>query len=499
MTFRPSKYQQAIFDFITGGTGSALVEAVAGSGKTTTVVQGLEFIPSHLSTTFLAFNKSIAVELASRLPRHVRAKTYHGLGMGAVLKWAERTNGKRPGNDYVDEYKLIKIARRLMAADAFDNYGKAAIQLVGMAKQWGVGTHLEPLTPEVFHRIREHFGVEFEGRDAIPERGVEYAMQLLIESNRQANLSIDFDDMIYLPVLFDLRLWQNDWLIVDEAQDTNPVQLELLRKSLKRNGRLIAVGDTRQAIYGFRGADANAMKNIKDAFHCVELPLSICYRCSRSVVEHAKRIVPHIESFDGALAGHVDTLGVWSTSVFNGPDDGVVCRNTAPLIELAFSMMRDHVAFSIMGKDIGDGLITLINKLEATDLEELDVFLDVYYEDAKKKYDKPEDGAKLAAVDDKVTALKAMIENMYGQGIRDLLQTIEMLFNGDGGGVTLCTAHKAKGLEWKRVFILDPFLMPSKHATKAWEIEQEANLQYVAITRAKHELYYIRNKDKVEA
>lgn len=496
MTFKPSKYQEAIFDFIANGTGSAIVEAVAGSGKTTTVVQGLEFIPSHMSTTFLAFNKSIALELASRVPRHVRAKTYHGLGMGAVLKWAERTNGRKPGHAFVDEYKLIKIARRIMGGTLFDDYGKAAVQLVSKAKQWGVGTYLESLSPEVLHRIREHFGIEFAGRDAMASRGVEYAMQILIESNKQANLSIDFDDMIYLPVLHNLRLWQNDWLVVDEAQDTNPVQLELLRKSLKQNGRLVAVGDTRQAIYGFRGADANAMNRIKDAFHCIELPLSICYRCSRAVVEHAQSIVPHIESFEGALAGHVDTLDVWSTSTFNGKHDGVLCRNTAPLIELAFSLLGRQVAFNFKGKDIGESLITLINKLDATDMEELDTFLDAYFEKAQQKYTKMEEGAKLAAIEDKVYALKVLIQRMWGQSLRDLVQVIEMLFTKDDG-VTLCTVHKAKGLEWKRVFILDPQLMPSKHATKEWELEQEANLQYVAITRAKHELYYIKTNKKI--
>jgi superfamily I DNA/RNA helicase len=59
------------------------------------------------------------------------------------------------------------------------------------------------------------------------------------------------------------------------------------------------------------------------------------------------------------------------------------------------------------------------------------------------------------------------------------------------GCLTLCTVHKAKGLEWNRVYILDEFLMPSKYARQAWQQQQETNLQYVAVTRAKQELKFI--------
>jgi superfamily I DNA/RNA helicase len=55
----------------------------------------------------------------------------------------------------------------------------------------------------------------------------------------------------------------------------------------------------------------------------------------------------------------------------------------------------------------------------------------------------------------------------------------------------LSTIHKAKGLENDRIFFLCPELIPSKYATQPWQYEQEANLKYVAITRAKQELIYV--------
>jgi len=68
--FTPSPYQQGIYDFITKGTGNAVVSAVAGSGKTTTLINALNLIPSELNVLFLAFNKSIAKELAERVPKN---------------------------------------------------------------------------------------------------------------------------------------------------------------------------------------------------------------------------------------------------------------------------------------------------------------------------------------------------------------------------------------------------------------------------------------------
>ncbi len=79
--FVPSPYQQAIFDWITEGKGKNLVvEAVAGSGKTTTGVMALELLNPALLTAFIAFNSHIVKELKARAPEHVNVMTYHSLG-----------------------------------------------------------------------------------------------------------------------------------------------------------------------------------------------------------------------------------------------------------------------------------------------------------------------------------------------------------------------------------------------------------------------------------
>lgn len=81
-SFTPSAYQQAIFDFVQTGAGNAFVEAVAGSGKTTTIVQALQFTQGRVA--FFAFNKAIANELKAKAPGHVNVQTLHGHGYGAI-------------------------------------------------------------------------------------------------------------------------------------------------------------------------------------------------------------------------------------------------------------------------------------------------------------------------------------------------------------------------------------------------------------------------------
>lgn len=94
---------------------------------------------------------------------------------------------------------------------------------------------------------------------------------------------IDFDDMVYLPLVFKLRLFPQDWVLIDEAQDTNPTRRALAARMLKPGGRVIAVGDPRQAIYGFTGADNDALEQIAAQFSCKRMPLTVSYRCPQAV------------------------------------------------------------------------------------------------------------------------------------------------------------------------------------------------------------------------
>jgi DNA helicase II / ATP-dependent DNA helicase PcrA len=204
---------------------------------------------------------------------------------------------------------------------------------------------------------------------------------------------------------------------------------------------LVAVGDPRQAIYGFRGADSNALKNIKKEFNAIELPLSISYRCPKSVVREAQNYVSHILPSETAPEGTVEALVSLKLTDFK-PNDMVLCRFKVPMIQLAYRLL----------------------------------------------------GARIPA-DEKRDMIDTIIRYSSARTTRELIGEVEALFGEDTKNVVrLSTIHKAKGLESKRVFWLDPYYS-IKRKQKEWELEQEENLKYVAVTRSQDYLGFISIED----
>ena len=496
-----SKYQTDFFRILETTLDSILLEAVAGSGKSTTIKEGVRRLPSHLSVLFLAFNKSIASELDQELPSNAKAKTFHGVGFSA---WG-RVHGFN--NLTVDDSKVKKIVKSMLDAEHMMLYGGLAIKLVAYAKNHGVGTHLCRMTERAFRQLIDHYGIVIDmtnagygSRDWSPEEveqaAIDTAMAALTASNEMP-LTVDYNDMLYLPLLHGVQFWQNDVVFVDEAQDTNSVQIELLKRMVKRNGRVIAVGDRAQAIYGFRGSMSNAMTKLKDAFSMREMPLTVSYRCAKAVVQEARTIVDHIEPAESAEDGLVDE---WEPEpdgpqlpTFD-PDDAILCRTTAPLFKMAYKIIADGQGCRILGREIGDGLVDMIEKMQARTIEGLVDKLNDFERRETEKFMAKDQESRAAALQDKCDCIRfsvdALAENE--RTIGKLVRRIRSMFESNGGKVTtLCTVHKAKGLEWKRVYVLKPELMPHPMAKQAWEMDQERNLQYVAITRAKRELIYI--------
>lgn len=478
-----SPFQSAIFDFIENEDGNAIIEAVAGSGKTTTIVEGIKRVPMLQQTIFLAFNKSIAEELKSR---GVNARTFHSLCCGSVMRFKNSNS--------ISGDKLQKLMRKHFKDEDVFNYSSFVCRLVGLAKQGGIGC-LIPDAEATWYDIIDHHDLELEKADASYTRAIEIASELLTLSN-QSDM-IDFDDMLYIPVLEGLSLPKFDFVFVDEAQDTNAIQRAILRKIMKRNSRLVAVGDPAQAIYGFRGADSNSLNRIGKEFHCKKFPLSVSYRCAQSVVEHARKWVDHIQPADNAPQGTISDLRYeWDVDVF-APEDLVVCRTTRPLIGLAFRMLRNRIPVTVMGREIGQGLVNLIKKFKTNDLSELDAKVEMWATRETEKAVAKMDEGKAAAIEDKAQCIQMLISEMQNEGsdVNGLIDVIDMLFTATRGSTTLATIHKAKGLEADKVFWLNSSQCPSKWARQSWQKQQERNLCYVATTRAKTELVLIEMGD----
>ena len=479
-----SAYQQAIFQFVESGTGNAVVEAVAGSGKSTTIVECIARIPTSQSSLLLAFNKSIADELKNK---GVNARTFHSLTYTAVTRHKNTRN--------VEGNKLrMLVERNLSGEDAFV-YGNFIAKLVGIARQAGVGCLVQDI-PGEWDALVQYHNLELENENASYSRALELASKLLEWSN--ASPMVDFDDLLYIAVKDGLSLPKFDFVFVDEAQDTNAIQRALLRKILKPTSRVIAVGDSAQAIYGFRGADSNSLQLISDEFNCTKLPLTVSYRCPTSVVEYAHQWVGHIEAAEGAPRGEVQQLGTnWTTKSF-APNDLIVCRTTKPLIQVGYKLLKARVPARIMGREIGQGLKSLINKLNAKGIDALGTKLGAWCEREVEKALVKKHDDKVEAIQDKADAISCLIDGLpeTNRTIPALLAVIDELFSEGVNVVTLATIHKAKGLEAHKVFWLNSSQCPAKWAKQDWQKQQEINLCYVATTRAQETLVLIEEPKK---
>lgn len=482
-----SDYQTAIFAFIGAtsfsaykGKKNAIIKAVAGSGKSTTIVEGMNLCEG--TTIFLAFNKAIAEELKAR---GVNARTFHSLTYSAVTR--------HKGVRNVEMDKLRRICDANLKGRDSVVYGAFLCKLVGLGRQTGIGC-LVPDVTQSWLDICIYHDMEPEHEEADLGRALELASNVLKWSNESA--MVDFDDLLYLAVKDGLSLPKFDFVFVDEAQDTNAIQRALLKKIMHKNSRLIAVGDPAQAIYGFRGADSESLNMIAEEFDCTELPLTVSYRCPTAVVEYAQQWVSHIEAAPGAKEGAVKKLGTkWDHTNFVA-DDLVVCRTTAPLVSLAFKLLRNRVPAFIMGREIGQGMKSLINKMRANNIEELETRLQEYTEREVEKAMVKKQETKVEAIQDKTDAILMLAHSLPedNRTIVELLHVIDSLFADGVGKVKLATGHKSKGLEAKRVYWLNASQCPSKWARQPWQQQQEVNICYVIATRAQDELILIEEK-----
>lgn len=497
-----SPNQQNVFGWVEKAAASPaeqmglVVEAVAGSGKTTTIVEASRYIPADAPACFLAFNKSIAAELASRLPNNIESRTLNSLGHRAVLS--------KFGQVSLDSAKTMKIIRELddiVGADGIDyiaKYFSGDIRnLVSKAKAHGLVPY-EDMNGEFadyssLAELKDFYNIYSEAPDDVL---FDFAIEALKETVAMTNI-IDFDDQLYFVVAFDIPVPQYQWIIVDEAQDLSHINREMLQKFLATTGKLIAVGDSRQAIYGFRGADSSSLDNIVDEFNAERLPLDTTYRCPRKVVERAQEYVPEINCPETAPEGTVEELDKFGLTDFED-DDLIVCRNTAPLIGTAYRMIRHGLPVRVQGRDIGKGLTSLVKKISGRAFRSMTpgAFETKLNQWAKKQIDiakRRDQEDRIEQIQDKADSLFAIINGADVDTLPELCHVIDDLFNGDNGP-KFSTVHRAKGLEAKRVFILDPQLMPSKFARKDWQMKQETNLIYVAVTRALDTLCYIDSK-----
>ncbi len=500
-----SSYQQSIFDAVQNTNDNIAINAVAGSGKTTVLVECAKRVPVTASVAFVAFNSHIVGELKSRLGKNCDCRTIHSLGNGALYK------GKKL---ILSQYKMHKIIDELMhnafwlptgMYDAFlpiirDVADKARVTLTDLNRQSSA------------EQMLSHYGIDAaisvlayehdQNPSFLKAKAIDTAQRAIGESLRmyQEEQIIDFTDMLYIPYELNLYTKKFDVVLVDECQDLNKAQLSLVLKAARQGGRVIFVGDRNQAIQGFAGADNNSFDNVVRASNAKEMPLSICYRCPKSHVEMARELVPQIESSPTAIDGTVKHIGMSDFYELPSFGDLIISRRNAPLIGTAFRLISRGVQARIRGRDIATGLVKLI---KAADKVVVDGDSGKFSESfpAKLKVSirhkidlldqSPDSEAPKELLQDQLDCILAFMSGRPDIQTNDQLCTeIQKLFADDGASVWLSSIHRAKGLESDRVFILDAENIRA-NCRLHWQREQELNLEYVALTRSKNELHLV--------
>jgi len=484
-----SRFQEAIFSGVTDTTDNMIINAVAGSGKTTTLIEIMKRVNSKVN--FLAFNKSIADELGRRCPAHVDCSTLHSAGLKVVRQ--------RFGNVRIEANKIDII----MA-----NYLPLEIQKSMTPDEKSARYELRSLIRNMVSKIKNIL-VDYTNVKALQEIADYYAIDIdlsehydkiiyVMEKSINDTQNIDFDDMIFMPVHHKIvTKYPYDYILVDESQDLNLTQIDLILSLVKKpNGRVICVGDPKQSIYGFRGADAQAMERIKSILNAKEYPLSVCYRCPSKHLDLIRSIVPQIEAREDAPEGILEhiTEKEFVDKIIQETNPLILCRTNGYMVSFALSLLSRGYKAIIKGRDIGANLIALVKKLKAYTMEEFYENLGDWQLREISKLDNrkiPAPPSMYDLIDDKYQTLNCIADQC--KSVDEIINKLTNLFTDDTtNSFTFSTVHKAKGLENDTVYILAPHLLPMSRKNQTEdEFVQEKNIKYVAYTRSKNKLVIV--------
>ena len=511
--FRPSEQQADFFDALRADRRHIALRARAGTGKTTTLIRALsDGYTGEREALFLAFNRSIADEIKSRAPSWVKVATFNALGQ-EILR-------NQFGYEVTVETKKVR------------NTVKEVIE------------SLDPQTKSFWTRSRVAHAIlcvekALESTE-LPGKSLPAIVATVIAAEEPADRIVLQQPLLLLCTEIMRAMWRNTkqfcyaeqlWrcyheklfrpqyplILVDEAQDLNDLQIEIVRQFAGNTGRVLLVGDDRQAIYTFRGADKDASGRLIEAFDANVLPLTVTRRCGKSIVSLESRIVPDFSSHDSAPEGEVNTVDMSELLSDSNAGDIIVSRTNAPLIQLCLRMMSNGRAVVFVGRDIAKSL-EAIEELSpgCKSLPELARKIDERYNHKISiaiEKDEPVD-----KFEDERNCLLAIVEK--SESIEDACYRTRRLLRicsekkSDSSAIRVMSTHQAKGLEAERVWCLawtykvDPALSgapttlprfappkPGRPVRKIDETE-EKNLWYVAITRARSSLFLVRDSGK---
>lgn len=484
---KPTQEQQAVVD-----ANSKIVKAIAfaGAGKTSTFVERAK---THVKRTlYLCFNKSVQVEAEKRFPKHVTCKTQHGLAYQAIIsrcgyKGIRYTNVsklflKPTAQRFRIDYYMVSLVHKTV-----ENYCNSADTEMSAA-------HVEP---------------DSIGRYTydVSKTVLDYAKQvwgLMIGGNEQQSFPMTHGGYLKLFQLSKPRLGY-EVIMLDEAQDTNPVVHDIVLSQADYGSQIILTGDPYQQIYAWRGA--------VDALNKVEaetLYMTQSFRFGPEVAGVANHLLNAFFHEERAL------VGLGAAGKLSGFDKHLGGQSPTADEQLpecyTFLARTNAYLFAEASRRAGTCKMFVPGSGANGELPIFQAVLDVFalYQgrkmDIKGDYDLRHfddywqfmDFVQTGMADPEWTISAAMIEK-YKEGIPAQIDKIRksLVSRPEDAQVTLITAHRAKGMEWDNVVLGDDYaelfdeegsLRPIGEDRKTQVRHDEINLLYVAATRAKKHL-----------
>ena len=495
-----SDEQIAIFEFAKNGLPNLIVQAVAGAGKTTTLVECANRMDEDKKILLLAHNRSTRDTLRERIGNKPNVKVYtlHGLAWRLFTEHFEF-------NPVIDDDKYRKYINQNIEAIGSELYK----ELSGPSKMM-YKANVFDLINKARHNLKQS------EREISKLAKKKYGLRLVAdEAHMVANILkwgmenievVDYQDLLWFPSEFGYftKRYLADIIMLDEAQDASIAQQDVVSRCFKRNTRLFAFGDKDQTINSWCGSDTEAFEHLKDSSvfrrDAKELPLTTNYRCGTRIIEYAKQYTNNnIRAREGAQEGEIRHEASLQ-ELQNG--DMVLCRNTAPLMEVYRQGVALGQKMYFRGEELGKNL-----KI-AADCANGETVSNIIYNMKKrliatwdfltKEYDLD---PRETMTDSRIITLLDTIKTMESlpktvEKRSDLDKFVNDIFSDEGKeGIQLSTIHRAKGLEADNVFIICPSLIPSRLAVMEWEIEEEKHLQYVMCTRPKNRLNFVTERE----
>ena len=504
LSFTPTYEQIAIWEFIVNGNGHLIVNSFAGTGKSTTArISMFKKVAASkgLSMYYGCFGKRNVEEFKEKgHPDQASVSTLNSLGYQTCV--AAYGKLKKP-----DDYKTINIVDSVWPMETaavekdFHNSVKYTIKnLVALIKNLLADYN----NPVALAEICDNYDIEFNDDSHKNQVMALIPKVMEVSNNPQSGFGMDWNDQVYWPIIHKLPVQKFDIVYIDEAQDCNPARHALIIKTLHATSRAVIIGDDFQAIFGFCGSDVNSMPNLmkmleeQTTLPVHSLALTITQRCPKSIVKLAQQYVPDIKASDNAIDGNIYGCEDKAAFPLYKLGDMVVCRVNAPLLGIAFGLIKMGTKAVVLGRDISEQLQNLIKRMKASSINDLLIKIDAWVvTECAKVQNSRKCEAVCQRVNDQADCIRVLASEV--DTVEQIIGKIEMIFADEGHGkpsaaVTLSSIHKAKGLEACNVFWLYPNL--TCKGKKNWQVQQEKNLKYVAVTRTKETLFMVYETGK---